>query len=371
MRGPGVRKRIISRRNISMNMGRTGATLGFAVAGMLLMAGSSEARVCQGNAEIQGAFGFSASRFGLVGSPLAFTGSFTGTAVTPPGTTTGTGTGTGTGGTGTGTGQTGTAGSNLPPLASTGAGGLVTGAAVGEPFARTGLLFADGVGGLFVDSAQLQQAGTYSVNPDCSVTVSLNNAFAFATTTTTGTGTQTGTGSTGTTAALSAPSTVTFDGVIVEGGEEIDLVQTGTVGGTTMTWRKTTGTCSDNDLFGDFGIAGTATAVTTSTSGLVFTPFAIAGRLQADGLGLFTTDAFSIATANPQQVLVGTYTVNPDCTGKALVSGFASALDFVIVRELTVSIRVPGAQSTVVAQPVMLFDLTGSGIIGSGAAKPQ
>lgn len=343
-----------------MNMGRTGATLAFAVAGMLLMAGNSEARVCQGNADIQGPFGFSASRFGLVGSPLAFTGAFTGTAVTPPGTTAGTGTSTGTGA------------SNLPPLASTGAGGLVTGAATGEPFARTGLLFADGAGGLFLDSAQLQQVGTYNVSPDCSVTVSLNNAFAFPTTT--AAGASTGTAATGRSAALSAPSTVTFDGVIVDGGEEIDLIQTGTIGGTTMTWRKTTGTCSNNDLFGDFGIIGTATAVTTSTAGLAFTPFPIAGRLQADGLGFLSTDAFSIATANPQQVLVGTYTVNPNCTGTAQVTradGSTSSLDFVIVREFTVNTRVPGAKATVVAQPVMLFDLTGSGIIGSGAAKPQ
>ncbi len=356
-----------------MNMGRTGATLAFAVAGMLLTAGSSEARVCEGNAAIQGPFGFSASRFGLVGSPLAFTGAFTGTAVTPPGTTTGTGTG-------TGTGQTGTATSNLPPLASTGAGGLVTGAATSEPFARTGLLFADGIGGLFLDSAQLQAIGTYSVNPDCSVAVSLNNAFAFGATTSGGTGagtgtgtggTQTGTGTTGTTAALTAPSTVTFDGVIVDGGEEIDLVQTGSVGGTTMTWRKTAGICSNNDLFGDFGIVGNATAVTTGTSGLAFTPFAIAGRLQTDGLGNLTTDAFSIATANPTQVLTGTYTVNPDCTGTAQVSGSSSGLDFVVVREFTVGTRVPGAQATVIAQPVMLFDLTGRGVVGSGSAKPQ
>ena len=71
----------------------------------------------------------------------------------------------------------------LPAAAFNGVGGTVTGAATAEPFSRTGTLFADGAGGLFADVPSTEFApklGSYLVNDDCSVAVTLNNKFAFA-----------------------------------------------------------------------------------------------------------------------------------------------------------------------------------------------
>ena len=54
---------------------------GLSLAGLLIIAvPAGAARVCQGVGEIAGIYGFAASRSGLVGSPLAFTGAFSGTA---------------------------------------------------------------------------------------------------------------------------------------------------------------------------------------------------------------------------------------------------------------------------------------------------
>lgn len=326
-----------------MRLGRMGSALAFAAA--MLAVDNAAARVCQGNAEISGPYGFTATRFGLTGSPATFTGTFTGIAVTPPGTI---------------TPSTGIPG--LPAAAFNGPGGLVTGAATGEPFSRTGSVFADN-GGLFLNAITGPRTGigSYTVNADCTVTMSINNNFAFGTD---DDGDDGGTG--GGNNPLTGPSTVMFTGVLVDQGEEVHLLQTGAAGGTSLTLQRTATfrSCGENDLAGDFGMVGSGNII---SAGPVFTPFSIAGRLVADGNGTFATDAFSLM-APQQRRLTGTYNVNPDCTGTAqLVIGGTTTrtLDFVLVRERGRGRAFPGPGVQ------MFFTVRGTGITGSGVAKPQ
>ena len=91
--------------------------------------------------------------------------------------------------------------------------------------------------------------------------------------------------------------------------------------------------CSTASLQGSFGFTSTGTllAVPPPSAG----PFAEIGRQTFDGQG--NTDATATLSANgniKRVTVVGTYVVNPDCTGSMtlLVSPFGSTvnLDFVI-----------------------------------------
>ena len=320
---------------------------GLSLAGLLIIAVPAGAeRVCQGLSEIAGVYGFTASRSGLVGSPLAFTGAFSGTAAqdnraqTPAG---------------------------LPAAAFNGVGGVVTGAATAEPFSRTGTLFADGSGGLFTDvpgTELAQKLGGYSVNDDCSVAVTLNNKFAFV-----GGNAPAATGSSAAN-ALSGPSTVAFEGVILQRGEEVDLVQTGLPGGTFVTMRKIFASECTNENFNDsFGLVGAGSRAIVA-GGPAFAAFGISGRLIADGQGNLITDGFSVSSPRQQQ-LSGTYRVKPDCTGSAQIAmadGTSVAIDFVLVHEYNAALGTASAQ---IRQKRMMFSVSGQGIAGSGFATAQ
>jgi hypothetical protein len=91
--------------------------------------------------------------------------------------------------------------------------------------------------------------------------------------------------------------------------------------------------CSEASLKGSFGFTSTGTllALPPPSAG----PFAEIGRQTFDGQG--NTDATATLSANgniKRVTVVGTYVVNPDCTGSMtlLVSPFGSTvnLDFVI-----------------------------------------
>jgi hypothetical protein len=93
------------------------------------------------------------------------------------------------------------------------------------------------------------------------------------------------------------------------------------------------GECSTASLQGSFGFTSTGTllALPPPSAG----PFAEIGRQTFDGQG--NTDATATLSANgniKRVTVVGTYVVNPDCTGSMtlLVSPFGSTvnLDFVI-----------------------------------------
>src|SRR5665213_466647 len=121
------------------------------------------------NASLNGSYGYVASEAGTVVT--------SGTGTTGTGTT-GTGT-TGTSTTGTtGTGTTGTAATDS--YSTTDLGQLLGGIAAGNQLALGGVLTFDGAGNVNATSTPggtAMHVGTYKVNSDCSVTLSLSDPF--------------------------------------------------------------------------------------------------------------------------------------------------------------------------------------------------
>ncbi len=159
----------------------------------------------------------------------------------------------------------------------------------------------------------------------------------------------------------------------MEVGNEIDLVQTGTVTGTALTLRKTKQSCTIDGVFDAFGLAATGVTTTTvapvaggsPTSTPTSTPFSIVGRFVADGAGNLIEDAIAQASPLNDRKVTGTYTVNMDCTGTATLitaDGKKRAANFVIVTL--------GADLSDGLQALQLA-FTDAGVVGSGLAQQQ
>jgi hypothetical protein len=270
------------------------------------------ARTCGGNGDVVGSFGW------LAGRSLEFVP----VPVTPPGTFTG---------------------------SSTPIGSLVVGSLNPATFASVGRLFLDGNGGVFASSTPggiQTPAGTYTVNLDCTVSATLTDAFA----------TPAGAGLTPTQASA------TFEGVVVDGGNEIDLMQIGSSTGTAVTLNKTKQSCTIDGVFSAFGIS--ATGVTTTT-GTTTAPFSIVGRFVADGAGNLVEDAIAQASPLNNRKITGTYAVNMDCTGTAILvtaDGKRRGANLVIVTQGSDLTNGPQA---------LEFSFTDSGVVGSGVAQQQ
>jgi hypothetical protein len=270
------------------------------------------ARTCGGNGDVVGSFGW------LAGRSLEFVP----VPVTPPGTFTG---------------------------SSTPIGSLVVGSLNPATFTSVGRLFLDGNGGVFASSTPggiQTPAGTYTINLDCTVSATLTDAFA----------TPAGAGLTPTQASA------TFEGVVVDGGNEIDLMQIGSSTGTAVTLNKTKQSCTIDGVFSAFGIS--ATGVTTTT-GTTTAPFSIVGRFVADGAGNLVEDAIAQASPLNNRKITGTYAVNMDCTGTAILvtaDGKRRGANLVIVTQGSDLTNGPQA---------LEFSFTDSGVVGSGVAQQQ
>ncbi len=194
--------------------------------------------------------------------------------------------------------------------------------------------------------------GTYTVNLDCTVSATLTEAFA----------TPAAAGLTPTQAST------TLEGVVVEGGNEIDLTQTGSSAGTIVTLKKTQQSCTIDGLSSSFGIS--ATGVTTTPAPITgttatATPFSILGRFVADGAGNLVEDSIAQASPLADRQVTGTYTVNADCTGTATLltpDGKKRGANFVIVTQGTNLTNGP---------QTLEFAFTDAGVVGSGLAQQQ
>jgi len=236
-------------------------------------------------------------------------------------------------------------------------------------------LSADGLGNLFASSTAgslgATLAGTYIVNADCSITMTLTDPFL---TSSSGTGTTTTTG-----------ASVSLVGTVVDvNSNEIDLVSTGSSSaGAVLTLTKTIqfSSCTNASLSSNYGVSGqgmynatggngiaigggtTATgAFTSGVTGTLGTAFSLLGRFVADGAGNFVQDF--AGTASPvQRSITGTYLVNPDCTGTGRfmdTAGVGRNIGFVLVNQSGGSTR-----------PELEFVFTDVGVFGGGIAKQQ
>ena len=111
--------------------------------------------------------------------------------------------------------------------------------------------------------------------------------------------------------------------------------------------------CTNQSLQGEFGF-------TITGNNAAVGPFAIVGRFEADGQGNVVgvgTEAFFPVIG--RQNFSATYTVNPECTGRAVLtftdSGQVTHLDFILVDD---------------GREVLLI-VTDRGVVESGSAKKQ
>jgi hypothetical protein len=271
------------------------------------------------NASLSGAYGYVASEAGAV--------------VTPTTTTSGT----------TGTGSTGTGSTTTLTFSDSATGQLLGGIAAGNQFALGGVWTFDGAGNVNATStpgATAMHIGTYKVNSDCSVSVSLADTF----------GTNT--------------SVTQLAGVALASGAEIDLTSAATLQTSTSTTTATTGSglaiklvrvlyqngCSVSNLKGLYGFVlnptsiqaespTTTTGTTTPTTGTGTTtstasqPSAVIGYLEFDGAGhivaLQSTSAVASSTSTSSSFAslqyTGTYSVNSDCSGTMTISNSSAS----------------------------------------------
>ena len=290
---------------------------------LLAIVPTLQARSCSGNGDVVGSFGWLGAR----------TSDFVPAAMTSP---------------------RAVSGSSTP------IGLLLTGAANTAAFTSIGRVFFDGNGAILATSTPggaQTSVGVYTVNGDCTVSATFTDAFLTA----------------ASTGLVPTQASATFEGVVVETGNEIDLVQTGTVTGTAITLRKTKQSCTIDGVFDAFGLS--ATGVTTATPAPVAgtpasstptsTPFSIVGRFVADGAGNLVEDAIAQASPLNDRKVTGTYMVNMDCTGTATLitaDGKKRAANFVIVTL--------GADLSDGPQALELA-FTDSGVVGSGLAQQQ
>jgi hypothetical protein len=296
---------------------------------LMLMLPSLQAQTCSGNGDVVGAYGFAASRL------------FAAVPATAPGTA-------------------GPPNTN-PAVSTTDFGHFLAGVSSEAPFGTVGRLLADGAGGLFANasatSASPVQVGTYTVNNDCTMSVTFTDAFAAMPAT-----------APGSPATPVTPVTATFQGVVQNHGHDIELVQTGSSAtGAVVEMRHTLlfNGCTNATLTGAFGVISQASMAGTSATA---TPTAVPlfGRLVSNGNGMFGVDALGQKSSLPGLQLTGTYIVNPDCTGTAHVvtsGGVTRNLNFVIVQSDV------GACLNGSVQPELLFGFTDSGISGIGVSR--
>ncbi len=290
-----------------------------------------QARTCSGNSEVLGSFGFVGSR-----------NAFGATSITPPGTT---------------------------GASSTAIGSLLAGTTGTGPFGAIGKLQADGTGILFASVSATSntqiQIGTYTVNGDCTISVTLNDAFV-----------NTSSGSTGSSTTTVTPATGDFQGVVVDNGNEIDLIQTASGSGSVIRLQKTSQNtvCTVANLSGTYGVTGSGVANIAATSGGSGTAsaasFGFVGRMFADGAGNIVLDSASTGSALPQRQLTGTYTVSADCTGTASLKtadGTTRGIRFILVNEISAcNANGGGAQRQSVQ-----FVFSDAGAVGTGEARQQ
>jgi len=369
------------------------------MAASVLLAPALQARQCSGNGDVVGSYGFTASRSGffLIGAMAAGSNAQNGAGLLVPVPVTPAGT-------------SGSTGSPAPFVGSnTSIGNLLTGLVNSQVFASAGRVFADGMGNLYASPTTGLMtntlAGSYNVNTNCSITMTLSDPFAA------NSGTQV------TTTTTATP--VSLTGYVSASGTELNM---NGANGAVVRLRRISqgGNCNNSYLSGDFTISGNGfylpsagngqvvpgtgtttvgqpTSVTTTTpcptgqtgttpstfqsgctgafasgvTGSLGTPFNLLARFVADGSGMLTTD-FAGQQSTTGQSVTGSYAINADCTGTAHLvdaAGIVRNISFVLVNQAAQCYIGASLQSS--ARQALDFVFSDPGVIGSGTAQLQ
>jgi len=150
-------------------------------------------------------------------------------------------------------------------------------------------VFLDGGGNLFGNATAIVDnpvsegpvTGAYNVNDDCTVSITLTD---------------------------SSGGTQHFDGVVVNRGDGVNLLQTDAGVGLSGSLRLARGFCQTSDIGGSFGFKSAGTILNSG-------PFDSIGSITLDGQGNVTAlESRYSAGAYSQVASAGSITVNPDCS---------------------------------------------------------
>ena len=364
----------------------------------------ASAQVCAvTNANINGPYGFVATQPGPV--PATSTGTSTSGSTGTTGSTGSTGTTgtsgstgsagtTGATGTTSGTGTSGSTGtSSTGTYSNTSLGQLLSGISGGTQLALSGILTFDGAGNVLASSTpggNVLQVGTFNVNPDCTITLNLVDAFGSSNastalggvvlgrgaemdlTVTTSSGPNTGSGNTGS-GNTGSGSGSTGSGTSSPGTSGSGSGSPGTTSAqsTSQLALKLTRVlnrngCTDATLNGPYGFVlnavgvqtpatstgtgtGTGTGMTGNTGGSSPSTAAaqptILGEVAFDGAGNIvmpasapipsstpfsasgtSSSSAALPTSLTSLEYTGTYSVNADCSGTMTISSSSAAL---------------------------------------------
>ncbi|MEZ5354716.1 MAG: hypothetical protein R2762_18940 [Bryobacteraceae bacterium] len=214
-------------------------------------------------------------------------------------------------------------GAAQPNYSATPMGQLAKGAASGAAFAVVGRVTADGLGNLFGGPPDVEQltvrVGTYTVNGDCTLAVTLVDGFRSGLD------------------LLGDPlpgARVAYQGVLRNRGDEATFVQTGQGKGTVIELFRPqlAANCTQTTLSGVHGLAITGLALGTEEMPAI-QPLALMGRLNAEN-GAFKLDLVGMESRQPARQFTGSYQVQPDCTGagELIFDGEKMKISFVLAR---------------------------------------
>jgi hypothetical protein len=239
-----------------------------------------------------------------------------------------------------------------PGFSNTAMGQITKGASSGAPFAVTGRVVSDGLGNLLAGPGDAEiltvRVGTYSVNGDCTVSMTLIDGFRSGLD------------------LLGDPlpgSRVAFQGVLRNRGDEGVFQQTDRGKGTVVEFFRPqfAANCTQTTLSGVHGLLATGLQMGTEEMPAV-QPLSIVGRLNAEN-GAFKLDQPGIESRQPGRQITGSYAVSPDCTGSGelVVAGEKMRINFVLVRN--------GVQVGGFRRAEMRFAFQDARRVGTGVAR--
>lgn len=231
-------------------------------------------------------------------------------------------------------------------------GRMLKSAAGNGVFAITLRFLANGQGELLAaapDASLINtRVGTYTVNGDCTIALTVADGFGAELDFQGNTVTR---------------GNIAFQGVLKDRGNEADFAQTGPGIGSTFRVQRphTASACTNALLNGVFGVYATGIDLgpPDAASGI---PFTMVGRFAAEN-GEFFLDGLAQASPQPKRQITGTYKVEVDCTGTAkfIQDGKTLNVNFVLTKG--------GVTFGLYARPTMTFAFTDGRVIGSGEAR--
>jgi hypothetical protein len=266
-------------------------------------------------------------------------------------------------------------------------GQLVGDIDTGAPFSSAGTLYFDGAGHILVSTSAAPLSpsvlvGTYTVNSDCTINVTLSDVF-----------------NTASVAGSSVPTTSMSNliGLVLGGGTEIDLsvVQSSTSSNGNMPVvtgqfdsrlaiqliRSFPYGCSTASLTGSYGLVGTGfalmnpttttgTGTTTTTTGTT-QPVTFFASVTFDGNGNVVAQTVSSTSPLGSFNYAGTYTMSLNCSGTLTLTSAKSTTSTTGTTSTSANVSTPLLTANFVLIPPVAYVASGTAILNGSADRPS